>query len=112
MGTAFQESLYKEFLPDCLCKNGEKALYICVDEKCAHFKSLKSRLSKERYYCEDCMEKYHNHRPTRIIKMTFEIAPKWQGLDSDLTKFENQFHQNMHDYMDLINHYEDFAESQ
>ena len=33
-------------------------------------------------------------------------------LDSDLTKFENQFHKNMHDYMDLINHYEDFAESQ
>ena len=111
MGTAFQQSVYREKLPDCPCGNGEKALYICVEEKCDHFKSLKSRLSKERYYCEDCMYKLHNHRPTHIIKKTFEIGQKWLDSDSTLVNIEKQFHQNMHEYMDLINHYEDFGEN-
>jgi hypothetical protein len=74
MGTAFVEAAYKEFLPDCLCGNGEKAGNICIDEKCPFFKSLEDRLSKKRYYCEKCMEEYHDHRPTRIIKKTFEVG--------------------------------------
>jgi len=45
MGTAFVEAAYKEFLPDCLCGNGEKAGNICIDEKCPFFKSLEDRLS-------------------------------------------------------------------
>ena len=28
------EAQNKEYLPDCLCGSGEKAIYICVDEKC------------------------------------------------------------------------------
>jgi len=37
MGTAFVEAAYKEFLPECLCGNGEKAGNICIDEKCPFF---------------------------------------------------------------------------
>jgi predicted membrane-bound dolichyl-phosphate-mannose-protein mannosyltransferase len=111
MGTALQLSVFKEKMPDCLCGNGEKAIFICIDEKCEHFKSLKSRLSKERYYCEDCMNKFHDHRPTHIIKKTFEVGQKWLDQDSMLVNIEKQFKQNMHEYMDLITHYEDFADN-
>ena len=58
------------------------------------------------------MSKYHDHRPTQIIKKTHEVGQKWQVLDSNLAKYENQFHENMHNFMDLINHYEEFGESQ
>ncbi len=111
MGTFALEAAYKDQLPDCLCGNGEKAVNICIDEKCEYFLSLQDRLSKKRYYCEECMAKYHDHRPTKTIRKTFEIGQKWLDLDSNLAKYENQFNQNMHDHMDLINHYEEFGES-
>jgi|LauGreDrversion4_2_1035121.scaffolds.fasta_scaffold1208880_1 hypothetical protein len=78
------EAQNKEYLPDCLCGSGEKAIYICVDEKCEHFLSLNDPLSKKRYYCEECMDKYHEHRPTRIVRKTQEVGEKWQALDSNL----------------------------
>jgi hypothetical protein len=94
-------------MPLCLC--GNIAIFVCVDENCAHFKTLKSRLSYERYYCEDCMEKLHNHMPTFIVKKTEEVGQKWVDHDSTLEKIEKEFKKNMHDFMDLINHYEDFS---
>ena len=97
-------------MPVCLC--GNIAIFVCVNENCAHFKSLKSRLSYERYYCEDCMESYHDHRPTFIVDKTFEVAQKWINHDSTLENIEKEFKKNMLDYMDLIHHYEDFSEKQ
>jgi len=99
-------------MPFCLCGNGERAIRVCLDENCAHFKSLKSRLSKERYYCEDCMNKFHDHRPIYIVGKTFEVAQKWNDQECTLLKIEKEFKKNMHDYMDLIQHYEDFSETQ
>jgi hypothetical protein len=58
------------------------------------------------------MGKFHDHRPTRVVKRTFEIGYQWQVLDSNLAKYEKEFNQNMHDYMDLIHHYENLAENQ
>ena len=103
--------IYREKLPDCLCNNGDKALYVCLDENCEHLKKLTSRLSKERYYCEECMNKLHDHRPIDIIKKTFEVGQKWLDLDTTLINIEKEFRQNMHEYMDLISHYENFAEN-
>jgi hypothetical protein len=91
MNTAFSLAMFKEKMPDCLCNNGEKAIYICLDDKCSHFKSLQSPLSKERYYCEECMNKFHDHRPTHIFKKTFEIGQKWLDLDSTLENIDKQF---------------------
>ena len=103
--------MHTEKLPDCLCGNGEKALYVCVSESCEHLMSLPSRKSKERYYCEECMGKYHDHRPTQIIRKTQEIDQKWHLLDNSLTNIETQFNQNIQEYFVLVTHYEEFAES-
>lgn len=70
-----------------------------------------SRLTKKRYYCDDCMDKYHNHRPIYIVKKTFEIGQKWLDHDSTLAHIEKEFNKNMHDYMDLITHFEDVAKT-
>jgi hypothetical protein len=98
-------------LPDCLCNNGDKAIYVCADKNCETFKKLSTVLCKERYYCEECMIKFHDHRPIHIIKKTFEVGQKWLDLDTTLFNIEIQFKQNMHEYMDLISHYENFAEN-
>jgi hypothetical protein len=65
---------YKEKIPDCLCNNGDKAIFVCLDKNCEHFQSLTSRLSKERYYCLDCMNMFHDHRPIHIFKKTQEVG--------------------------------------
>lgn len=55
---------------------------ICLDERCPHFKSLKSDLNEENFYfCNSCMEEDHDHRPVGIIRKTMEIANKWYNLD-------------------------------
>jgi len=71
-----------------------------------------SRVSKERYYCEECKEKLHQHTPTYIIKKTFEIKYKWLELDGLLVNIEKQFKKNMHSSMDLIKFYENVAHGQ
>ena len=109
MSTSMQASAYLEKMPFCLC--GNRAIYVCDKEECVHFKSLKSRLSKERYSCENCMYKFHDHRPIFIVKKTFEVAQKWVDQDRTLVNIENQFKNNMHDYMDLVFHYENFSEN-
>ena len=57
------------------------------------------------------MANFHDHRPTHIVKKTFEVGQKWQDLDSTLVNIEKHFKQNMHGFMDLINHFEEFAEN-
>jgi hypothetical protein len=73
---------------------------------------LKSHLTKERYYCEECNIKFHQHEPTFILKKTYEIKYKWLELDGLLVKIEKEFKMNMRDSMDLIDFYENVAHSQ
>jgi hypothetical protein len=68
-----------------------------------------SRVNKERYYCEECKEKFHQHDSTYIIKKTFEIKYKWLELDGILSNIEKEFKKNMHGSMDLIKFCEDIA---
>ena len=58
------------------------------------------------------MYKFHDHRPTSIIKKTFEIIEKWFEKDRILVNIEVEFIKNMHEYMDLIHHYEEFSEKE
>lgn len=45
------------------------------------------------------------------MKKTFELGQRWQELDSLLVKTEETFNMNMHEYMDLVRHYQDVAEA-
>ena len=58
------------------------------------------------------MYKLHDHRPTSIIKKTFEIIEKWFEKDRILVNIEVEFIKNMHEYMDLVHHYEEFSEKE
>ena len=92
-------------MPPCHCGSGEKIMFICLKEECAYFKALNNRMSYKRYYCETCMEKDHDHLPTKILKKVGEIQDRWIDLDQKLHNIENDFFTKMKDFAPLLSHF-------
>lgn len=82
--------------------------YFCLKTECKTFKALNPRDPK-RYYCEGCMEKDHDHLPTKIVKIIMEIGDRWINLNQRLCQLENNYLNKMSEYSPLLEHFDKIA---
>ena len=75
-----------EKLSKCSCSDSMVGFFYCEKQpKC----------NGQVYYCEECGEKYHDHRPVQRAKITRTIANEWRDKVTELYDKLDQMIQNL-----------------